>query len=900
MKRLLLFLLAISSWSAVFATHNRAGEITYRCPDPVNAPYTFEITVTTYTKASSQADRCDLTVFFGDGDSATFLRNNGPTDANQCALPAKMGQTIGFLNDTKYNTYVGFHTYPGPGSYWISMLDPNRNAGIENIPTSVNVPFYIQTLLVINPFMGVNNSPVLVNPPIDIACVGQCFVHNPGAVDADGDSIAYELVACLGDQGQPIPGFTTPPTNGGGSNTLDPYTGDYVWCSPGPGTQNTEWNIAILIKEYRKVGNQSFLIGSVLRDMQITVEQCNNLPPVITPINDTCVIAGTTVTFNVSATDPNPGHNITLTATGGPFLTTPQAVFTSTMANPATGQFTWTPDCSRIRVQPYQVTIKAEDSDNSTPLVDYETVQIRVVAPPPVNVTANPQGTSIVVDWDASQCTIGITGYLVYRRESCNPWIPDPCQTGVPSSSGYTLIGSTAYNVTIFNDNNNGQGLIHGVDYSYLIVAVYADGSQSIASAPICAQLVRDVPIITHVSVTTTSTTNGAILVKWVKPIVSPDDLDTIANPGPYRFELLRTTGFTGTVFTAVANFTSPYFASLNDTMYIDTLINTEDNPYTYKINFYYTDPGTGNEVLLGSTHTASSVYLSVAPSDNMLTLTWEEHVPWQNYKYYVYKETSPNVFTLLTTTTLNVYIDDSLVNGVTFCYRILAEGEYSDTNIVSPLFNWSEIKCEQPKDLTPPCAPNLSVAPDCNIGQNTLTWTNPNNSCADDVVQYNIYYTPVQGGAYQLLTTITDATDTNYVFVSPGSIAGCFKVTALDTFMNESPFSVEFCVDNCPIYELPNVFTPDGDNVNDLFIPFPYRFIESIDLKIYDRWGLLMFETTDPDIRWDGTNMATKQKCTAGVYYYTCTVNEIRVYGIRKHVLTGFVHLFPGNKSPK
>lgn len=899
MKRLLLLLLAIFSWSAVFATHNRAGEITYRCPDPVNAPYTFEITVTTYTKASSQADRCDLTVFFGDGDSAIFLRNNGIQDANQCSPPATIGQPIGFLLDTKYNTYVGYHTYPGPGSYWISMLDPNRNAGIENIPNSVNVPFYIRTLLVINPFMGVNNSPVLVNPPIDFACEGQCFVHNPGAVDADGDSIAYELVASLGDQGQPVPGYTTPPTNGGGTNSLDPYTGDYVWCSPGPGTQGTEWNIAILIKEYRKVNNQYYLIGSVLRDMQITVKQCNNQAPVIANINDTCVIAGDTVSFAVTASDVNTGQTVSLTATGGPFLSSPQATFTSVTANPATGNFTWTPGCNQIRVQPYQVTFKAEDSDNSTPLVDYETVQIRVVGPPPANVTANPQGTSILLDWDASACSTGVTGYLVYRRESCDPWTLDPCQTGVPASLGYELIGTTAYDVTDFTDNNNGQGLIHGVDYSYIIVAVYSDGSQSIASAQTCAQLVRDVPIITHVSVTTTSTSNGAIMVKWVKPLVGSTDLDTIANPGPYRFELLRATGFTGALsFAPVANFTSPYFATLDDTMYIDTLFNTLDSPYTYKINFYYTV--NGNEILLGSTHTASSVYLSLTPADNVLALSWEEHVPWQNYKYHVYKETSPNVFTLLATTTLNMYIDDSLVNGATYCYRILAEGQYSDTSIVSPLFNWSEIKCGQPQDLTPPCAPNLVVQADCNAGQDMLTWNNPNNSCSDDVVQYNIYYTPVQGGTYQLLTTITDATDTNYLFVNPGSIAGCFKVTALDTFMNESPFSVEFCIDNCPIYELPNVFTPDGDNINDLFIPFPYRYVESIDIKIYDRWGLLMFETTDPDIRWDGTNKDTKQKCTAGVYYYTCTVNEIRVYGIQQRVLTGFVHLFPGNNYPK
>ncbi len=67
---------------------------------------------------------------------------------------------------------------------------------------------------------------------------------------------------------------------------------------------------------------------------------------------------------------------------------------------------------------------------------------------------------------------------------------------------------------------------------------------------------------------------------------------------------------------------------------------------------------------------------------------------------------------------------------------------------------------------------------------------------------------------------------------------------------------------------------------------------MESIDLKIYNRWGQKMFGTTDPDILWDGTNNATKRDCTDGVYYYVCTVNEIRLQGIVPRDLHGFIHL--------
>src|SRR5438105_5718883 len=59
-----------------FATHNRAGEITYT----YISGFTYKITVTTYTSTApiTNADRCEVTVYFGDGDSATAPRINGP------------------------------------------------------------------------------------------------------------------------------------------------------------------------------------------------------------------------------------------------------------------------------------------------------------------------------------------------------------------------------------------------------------------------------------------------------------------------------------------------------------------------------------------------------------------------------------------------------------------------------------------------------------------------------------------------------------------------------------------------------------------------------------------------------------------------------------------------------
>ena len=255
---LCLFLLPLSG----FSTHQRAAEILYRHLSGL----TYEITLISYTFTPSPANayRDFLLIDWGDGTSSEIPR------VEKIYLP----------NDITFNRYTGQHTFQGPSTYTISCEDPNRNGGILNIPNSINTPLFIYSELVISPFMGYNNSPVLLIPPIDNACVDQPFYHNPGAYDIDGDSLSYRLVTCIGAQGLPIPGYTLPPA----TNTfhLDSITGDLFWDSP---PQQGEYNVAILIEEWRK----GIKIGSVLRDMQIIVVACDNEPPVILEPADTCI-----------------------------------------------------------------------------------------------------------------------------------------------------------------------------------------------------------------------------------------------------------------------------------------------------------------------------------------------------------------------------------------------------------------------------------------------------------------------------------------------------------------------------------------------------------------------------------------------------------------------------------
>jgi gliding motility-associated-like protein len=87
-------------------------------------------------------------------------------------------------------------------------------------------------------------------------------------------------------------------------------------------------------------------------------------------------------------------------------------------------------------------------------------------------------------------------------------------------------------------------------------------------------------------------------------------------------------------------------------------------------------------------------------------------------------------------------------------------------------------------------------------------------------------------------------------------------------------------------------VFTPNGDGTNDFFIPFPYDFVEKIDLQIFNRWGVVVFKTTDPDINWDGKDKNSKRDCADGVYYYVCDVFEKRLSGLQKRTLSGTIQI--------
>jgi gliding motility-associated-like protein len=479
--------------------------------------------------------------------------------------------------------------------------------------------------------------------------------------------------------------------------------------------------------------------------------------------------------------------------------------------------------------------------------------------------------------------TTAISGFNIYRKEGASSFVTDSCSSGIPASTGFVKIGYIAGNSTVsFLDTDNGQGLQYSKEYTYRIVAVYTNGTESKASNEISSSLVSGVPVITNVSVRNTSATNGSIIVKWKKP----DKLDTIPALGPYEYLIYRADGITGTNYVQVRSIQT---ATLNETTFVDTLINTQSGGFIYKIELY--NNATGNRFLIGEPGYASSVFISASPGDKKVRFVISRNVPWINTRYDFFRlnETTMKYDSIGTTNVLN-FVDGGLVNGKQYCYKVRSTGGYATADMPKNLINYSEETCATPVDNEAPCQPEITVTSQCDSLYNTIRWAITDNECLGDIAGYNIYYKMITEENLSLLIAISDKNTFVYKHFPGEVIAGCYAVSAFDLVGNEGKKSVMICVDSCNFYEIPNVFTPNGDNINDYLKAKTSGLVEKVNFKLFNRYGVLIFETEEPKLNWDGTYKG--KIVSPGVYFYQCDVFERRISGLEQFHLSGFVHV--------
>ncbi|MCS7085669.1 MAG: gliding motility-associated C-terminal domain-containing protein, partial [Bacteroidia bacterium] len=805
----------------------------------------------------------------------------------------------------KRNYYRTRFTFPGPGTYDIRYYDIARVGNVINIPNSGNVAFYVETRLSINPFLGVNRcSPQLLNDPIDDACTNKLWTHNPGGYDADGDSLVYSLIACQEydpERNITVPvvvnGFAMPDAAGGGTMTIDRRTGIVSWQTP---QRIGVYNVAILIEEYRA----GVRIGYVIRDMAIFVWPCRNDPPIIIAPADTCVFAGQTLQYNVVSYDPNVQDSLYFYLNNnmdykpnGPFAVevNPAVVVPATsfpvrarMPSQVVRTIRWTTGCEHVRNAHYQVDYHAHDNLRNDPtLTANKATVITVVARAVENLRAKPGSQRITLEWDAHECE-QVVGYEIYRAETA-PGPRDTACCRMPGAGHRRVAFVRGRTTTTYTD----VGLRFGVRYCYRVVALFSDEARSCPSNDTCLRILRDLPVITNDSVRVTETQTGQIGVVWAKPDTSR--IDKIAFPPPYTYRVRQAVEADGTPrnesvfdgsippleFTTVSG-----TIAFPDTEFVATNLNTVAARYWHQIELYDAEGE-----LVGRSEPASSVYLSSITADRAIRLRWTESVPWKNRRYEIHRAEQKDgpyqkiaeVASDAAPKPYRTYVDRGLQVGKQYCYFVRSVGSYEESGLKDPLFNDSNIICDIPTDTVAPCLPgkdSIFVRDDCQNFRFRLVWLRPDTLCGDDVDFFSIFYRRSARDEYRFLTQISarkpdGAVKDSIEFAPTGDLTrqpGCYAFNATDTLGNVSRMSADFCIDNCPVATLPNVFTPNGDGVNDVFRVVELRSVKSLKFRVFDRWGMLIAESNDPARLWDGKT-ASGKPVPVGQYYYAIEI---------------------------
>lgn len=210
--------------------------------------------------------------------------------------------------------------------------------------------------------------------------------------------------------------------------------------------------------------------------------------------------------------------------------------------------------------------------------------------------------------------------------------------------------------------------------------------------------------------------------------------------------------------------------------------------------------------------------------------------------------------------------------------------------------------------------------------GQNTFIWTLSNGACADYSADtmHVFWQTPVQAEPDAFMVP-ADGTLTNinllendafgiasgwefFIFKNPqkgelqdngggsmsyqafphafGSDELIYRLcsaecpdqcdTALVTFTFEGPDTPADCF-------VPNLVTPNGDGENDTFVVPCVAVFPGSKLAVFNRWGNMIFETTNYNNDWDGTNNG--QPLPGGTYFFQLTLNDAD-----RTVLNGYV----------
>ena len=327
MKRFLLvivtfFLLSTSSQAA----HIKGGFFTYQYLGPGSgANIRYRITLTVYMICNPSTGQLSNPINFSifDGGNDMFIQNVSVPITNQFNLskvfdePCISGDQTGCYYTVVIYDLASIELPSIPNGYTIAYQRCCRIAGINNLVSSGSVGNTFAIKIPGNntaPNAETNSSPVFPINDTAVVCGDNFFSYSFQATDPNSDSLSYQFCDAVAGASQtdPSPGTATNPPYGfvpyaspfsgsqpmGPGVTINPLTGLISGFAP---AITGEYVICVCVSEYRN----GVLLGITRKELHIQVKPCDPLVANLNPKPTTC--DGFTVNFQNDVPSPVPG-----------------------------------------------------------------------------------------------------------------------------------------------------------------------------------------------------------------------------------------------------------------------------------------------------------------------------------------------------------------------------------------------------------------------------------------------------------------------------------------------------------------------------------------------------------------------------------------------------------------
>jgi gliding motility-associated-like protein len=283
---------------------------------------------------------------------------------------------------------------------------------------------------------------------------------------------------------------------------------------------------------------------------------------------------------------------------------------------------------------------------------------------------------------------------------------------------------------------------------------------------------------------------------------------------------------------------------------------------YCYQVTANYANgstslslPKCGEAFSTATPSATENITAIVTPSG--VDLTWQQDPLFTALEYSIFRKQSNGIYLLQDTEVLPAFTDDGYTTAGEYCYRV----NYLDA-------------CNNPSATGTEACPIRLSASLADDNTTTLSWSDY-AGWRNGVNRYFVDKLDDQGALIQttdngLSTSWVDAVNDPSVQVNRYVI----RAQANDGGLGQT-VSNELRVVKEPKLYYPTAFTPDrqGPAENEIFKVFG-QYIQEFELRIFNRWGELLFVSTNLDTGWDGTYKGKDQP--EGTYAFIATLRDL------------------------